>query len=281
MSDLWLGVAIMSLLAAGLCVLGWRAARRVSARAASAIALLPTGWAVLHAAVLSEEPRLAWLLPFSNLVVVGNWLPLAVGLLAGLVWSRRSQPRWRRAVVAGVLVAVCLHFSYGRLLGGPPRCADVWDSGVCIQTSRASCSAACAATVLRAQGIEATEREMAALCLTRRWGTTHHGLYRGLKLKTQGTAYDVEVFDWTLEELREKADGPAILLVVLRRGASVDPLYEREWGWVRGQRHAVVFWRFVDDRIVEMGDPSVGREPWTVRSLDVLWHGLGMRLVKR
>jgi hypothetical protein len=30
-----------------------------------------------------------------------------------------------------------------------------------------------------------------------------------------------------------------------------------------------------------LGDPSVGREQWSLRDLEVLWHGTGLRLVRR
>jgi hypothetical protein len=45
----------------------------------------------------------------------------------------------------------------------------------------------------------------------------------------------------------------------------------------------VVFFRFDDDAggKVEMGDPAIGRENWSARDIGVLWHGEGLRLVRR
>ncbi|MFW6161910.1 MAG: hypothetical protein ACODAJ_04025 [Planctomycetota bacterium] len=99
--------------------------------------------------------------------------------------------------------------------------------------------------------------------------------------KASGTPYRVEVFDWSLDELRVKPPGPVLLHVVLERGATDDPRYERDWGWEPGRAHAVILFRFLPDGLVAMGAPSIGREPWRVDSLRVLWHGAGMRLVKR
>ena len=46
--------------------------------------------------------------------------------------------------------------------------------------------------------------------------------------------------------------------------------------------HTVVFFGFAEDgQKIEIGDPAVGREHWSARDLHVLWHGEGLRLVKR
>jgi len=38
---------------------------------------------------------------------------------------------------------------------------------------------------------------------------------------------------------------------------------------------------FRENNKIEIGDPAVGREHWDVESLEVLWHGQGIRLVPR
>jgi len=281
MVDLTVGIAILWGLAALLFGLGVRVGRRVSRRAACLLTLPALGLIVLYSFVFIDDPRLAWVLPVSSLVVVGNWTPLAVGWLAGLVWTHGSPPAWRKAAIVVLMGTVTAAHAHVWVLGVPPKCGDVWLDGVCMQTSRSSCSAACAATVLRAHGIAATEKEMARLCLTRSTGTTALGVYRGLKLKTAGTPYDVETFSWTVDELRESPPGPVILHVRLDKGATTDPRYTRDWGWTVGRGHAVVFYRFLDNGLIEMGDPSIGREKWHEDSLDVLWHGTGLRLVER
>ena len=107
-----------------------------------------------------------------------------------------------------------------------------------------------------------------------------HGLYRGLRLKTDGTPWKVEVFRGDVAALRAWP-GPAILSVRLDRGGGVDPRYERLWGWTPGLNHTVVFYRFRGDGKADVGDPSVGREHWRAEDVRVLWHGDGMRLVSR
>ncbi len=56
---------------------------------------------------------------------------------------------------------------------------------------------------------------------------------------------------------------------------------KNEWGWTPGVGHTVVVFGFTDDGRVEVGDPAVGREHWTVDDLRVLWNGEGLRFVRR
>jgi hypothetical protein len=107
-----------------------------------------------------------------------------------------------------------------------------------------------------------------------------HGLYRGLKLKTRGTAWDVAVLSGDLETLRREPR-PVILSVRLDPGPGVDARYERQWGWAAGVDHTVVFFGFREDDKTDVGDPAVGREHWREEDVRVLWHGKGLRLVPR
>jgi hypothetical protein len=122
---------------------------------------------------------------------------------------------------------------------------------------------------------------MARLCLTTDRGTPDLGVYRGLKLKTAGTSWDVAYFRGDVRTLRGST-GAALLTVRLDPGPGVDPRYEQLWGWTPGVSHTVVFFGFTPDGDkVEMGDPGVGREHWSAKDLHVLWRGEGLRLVKR
>jgi hypothetical protein len=198
------------------------------------------------------------------------------------------------------LVAITLYLSFAHLALAPPVCADLWIDSVCIQTSRVTCSAAAAATLLRAHGIAATEHELARLCLTRRSGTSRLGLYRGLALKTRDSRWRVEVFGGNLELLRETfanrpgaaimpelslgspASGPVILFVGLPAKSGLDPRYADQWGWLPGVQHAVVFDGFAGDRRVIVGDPSMGAEYWLEQGVrDLWWSGVGLRLVRQ
>ena len=284
MGDLYVAIALMLLLSLGLFALVVRSARRLSRGAASGLLVLCVGLLVLFTWILADGLWLARLIPLTSVVILGDWTPLLVAAAAGLAWGRMPGAARRRAVLLVPLAGLCLWRSYARLGQDlPPLNDDRWRRGVCLQTSDASCSAAAAATLLRERGIDATEAEMARLCLTRGAGTPMLGLYRGLKLKTAGTAYEVEPFHTDLTGLRSlAADGPVILSVGLPRDtAGLDSRYERLWGWTPGVRHTVVLFGFAENSEVEIGDPAAGREHWSAADLPVLWGGDGLRLVRR
>ena len=123
---------------------------------------------------------------------------------------------------------------------------------------------------------------MADLCLTRR-GTLWQGLYRGLKRKTAGTPWDVEIVHGPFEGLRSLGGGPAILAAGVPRDARVARVYTERYGWSPGEWHSVLFFGFRGAGLVAMGDPTpgIGREDWSEDDLLVLWEGTGMRLVPR
>ena len=281
MNDIWIGIALMLLLSSGAFLCALQVARRVSMTVVLLLALLAVTVVFVQAFVLQENVLVARVLPLSNLIILGNWLPVAAALLAGLAWVRTRGAAWRKYITVLPLVGAGLYSMARPLLGHPPECGDKWEEGVCIQTSDASCSPAGAVTLLRYHGIDATEREMARLCFTRDRGTPKYGLYRGLKKKTEGTPWKVAVFSDGIDGLRTGQTGPVIISVKLKRGANIDPRYERELGWTPGIAHAVVLFRLLEDGRVEVGDPSTGRERWTTDNLEVLWNGQGYYLVRR
>ena len=278
MADLYTALALMLAASAGAHALGLRLGRTLGPRAAGGLALLTCGFIVCFALLFRDRLLLTRLVPSSAVVIYGNLLPPAAALLAGLAWRPIPGRAARRAALLLPLLLLCLYQSYGFLPGSPPPLEDRWEDGVCRQTSPASCSAAAAATLLRAHGIDATEAEMADLCLTRPAGTPMQGLYRGLKLKTAGTDWAVQAFRGDIATLRNEP-GPILLSVRLDRGAAVDPRYEQHWGWTPGVGHTVVLFGFRPDGRIDVGDPAAGRECWRVRDLEVLWHGEGIRLV--
>jgi hypothetical protein len=260
----------------------WRATRRWSPRAAAIVVAVAAVWMLVNAFLLTDNPRLARILPFSNVIVLGNFQPLAAAMMIGAGWRLLPRSQLRRGTLVSLLVLVCLWKSYGILLSRAPEgLRDRWKSGVCIQTSDKTCTAAAAATLLKQAGIAASESEMADLCLTR-GGTMGLGMYRGLKLKTAGTAWDVEPITGSVSQLRAMIGAsPAIVSVGVDPGENLDPRYTTEWGWTPGVRHTVVVLNWRDDGKVDIADPSVGREQWFERNLLDLWKGRGFRLVKR
>jgi hypothetical protein len=122
---------------------------------------------------------------------------------------------------------------------------------------------------------------MIGLCLTRTSGTSWYGLYRGLKLKTSGTPWDVRLVSCSLQDLLDNSGKPRILSVRLDKAPGLDPRYEREWGWIPGVQHSVVMFGTIGEHSVNMGDPAAGREQWNIATLKILWHGEAIELVRR
>jgi hypothetical protein len=280
--DLYLGIAIMVAVSSGLFLLGRRIAILGPRWLTNVLGILTIAGVGAYVIYLRDNMMMAIMLPYSNLIVLGNWFPVGVGFLGGLAWIRVYGGRVRKGIYTAVLLAVGLFALLQPLLGTPPKCNNEWLGEVCIQTSDSTCSAACATTVLVSVGIDAKEGEMAQLSLTRH-GTSWQGLYRGLKLKTAGTKWDVQVFQCTAEELRDLPAGPKILAVGLKRGSNYDPKYVHEYGWELGQLHSVVLFGFHDDGRARIGEPTqdIGVEYWSEEDLQSLWRGIGLRLVDR
>lgn len=279
MRDIYFGLAVIAAVSAGMLFAGLALGRKLGPKAFASVALVVCAVVVLLATFLTDHLLVARLLPFSNVIVLGDWIPPAVALLAGLAWRRIPGRPWRRGLLVSALLLLCGFRSYGRLFAQPPPLEEKWKGGVCLQTSQASCSAAAAATLLKAHGVETGEAEMAGLCLTRPAGTPMHGLYRGLKLKGAGAGMGVQAFRVDLESLRREKR-PVILSVRLEPDRGVDERYERLWGWTPGVSHTVVLFGFREDGKADIGDPAVGRENWRVEDLRVLWHGEGIRLTQ-
>jgi len=155
---------------------------------------------------------------------------------------------------------------------------------VCLQTSKSTCSPASAATLLFRYGITTTEQEMAELCLTRNGsgGTTWQGLYHGLAVKLKGTEWRVEIFECSLDELKQFEHFPVLLSVELRHeDAGEHFIYERDWGWEEEVPHTVALLGFDEFGMAEIGEPAFGLDQWRSKDLEILWHGRGMRVVPR
>jgi hypothetical protein len=279
MIDLVIGILIMGVLSALLLIAVLRISRALPNRTSNLLAILVVALMLANALLLHDSVVLTHVLPLANLIVVGNWHPPLAALLAGMIWYRVPGPTLRRAAITAALVIACLVAIYQPILARAPKMNDRWQDGVCMQTSRASCSAAAAATLLSRYNIKTTEQEMALLCLTSERGTSMHGLWRGLKLKTAGTGYDVYMFrGGRIADLHGR--GPVLLSVELKPGVKVDPRYESSWGWLPGVPHTVVLLGFAGPNYVLIGDPATGRESWSVQDLEVLWHGVGARLIR-
>ena len=281
MGDLAVGYAVIGVVSILACGGGAIVSRRIQRVLRSALVATLVILVVAFAAKIQGRLIVAEWLPFSNAIVIGNLTIVGAACLAGFVLGWPSLPIWRRVLFASGIWVAGLIALQSQMPRDPPKPGNEWIDEVCMQTNSASCSACAAATLLVHHGIRADEEQMMDLCLTGAKGTPSLGLYRGVKLKTAGTLYDVEVFHTDVDSLLDSSASPAILLVKLEIGANVDPRYEQQWGWTPGLGHAVVYYgRAGSDRIM-IGDPSVGREKWTIDDLRVLWQGEGLRLCER
>lgn len=282
MFDLIVAVIAVALLsaaafAAGRTV-GLRARPRTAMLCLIAVAAFTAAFFVFVQGTLTPA---RWI-PFAGIVLLANAIPPGAAYFAGAVSARRDLSKRRRVALCAALLLTAGFALVRPLLRTPPPVREHWTrDGVALQSSSASCSPCAAATLLRHYGVESGEEELVALCLTNRRGTTAPGLYRGLKLTTRNTPWDVEVIESDVDALLAEDRWPALLLVKLPRDADVDPRYEREWGWTPGVGHAVVLFGRVGADRLDVGDPAVGREQWTVDDLRVLWQGRGLRLVER
>lgn len=280
MGDLWIGVAI-NLAVSCLCGCAVRQlSRHWSLRA---VDVFGTGLAIMLIAYIVfvwDHPCLARWLPYSNLIVLGNALPLFAAMLAGLSCRRlRGRPRTRTTAVL-LLTIVGVGALIRPLLGTAPVCEERWDGDVCLQTTSHTCSAASAATALRRIGVTTSEAEMARLCLTRR-GTHWMGLYRGLSQKLS-PAWRIEVLEEkNLETLQQASSRtPAILVVELPRDAPTAWNSREESGWLPGVSHSVVCFGPVGNDHWIIADPANGLEHWPTADLLLLWQGQGMQLTR-
>ena len=282
MNDLAIGILIIGLISALILVGTLRLSILLSSRLSNLLAIFVIAMMLTYEVLIEDNVNLTHVLPFSNAIVLGNWFPLFVAMLAGLLWRRIPGGWFRRAFAIGSLVAACLVATYWPILTHPPKMDDRWSTRilpVCLQTSPASCTPAAAATLLAHNGIKATEQEMALLCLTSERGTSLLGLWRGLKLKTAGTDFDVYMFNnGTLDDLNH--GGPVLISVELQNDALPLAKHLSTKGWLPGVPHTVVVFAVLPFGKLRVGDPAIGLDkPWDVDDLKVLWHGVGARLV--
>ena len=235
---------------------------------------------VLYLCCLWDSPLLVRLLPFSSVVILGNWLAPGGGFLAGVCAWSPAVKLWRRSLLCCCLLTLSCYSLARPLLGTVPRCPSVeFERILEFQTTDQTCSAACAAGLLRLHGIDATEREMADLCLTRR-GTHWLGVYRGLKLKTAGTEWDVVAERLSGEQILQAGRMPGILSLSYHGWASFRS-EDTELPGLTG--HSVVRLGSHRDGEVTVFDPSpdYGFGVWRSESLQGISEAIFLRLVSR
>ncbi len=227
--------------------------------------------------------QLIWarILPVSAAIIYTNVAAIFAAIASGLAWRLPNTPPWRRATLSIMLGGASVTATSWPLLSmavrPPPEGGNEWKNGVAMQTSWATCSPAAAATLLRAENMVVSERELIPLCLTDSSGTPTLGLYRGVKLIAERYHRNVEIVNPSLQKLLADDNWPVLIAVELPYGTE-DRRYAEQWGWIPGAGHSVVIVGRTADNGVVIGDPSVGLEVWTEADLSLLWHGNGMRV---
>lgn len=284
MTDIYSGALVMLSICSLLWIVGLKATQHRSKRLGNLVASLVVLLIVAYIVFLWDNAVLTSLIPYSNVIVLGNFFPIGAAVLSGIACGRLTKFRGRQAATAiGMLVAGIVGLSWP-MIGPTPECGDKWDQKgdyrICLQTSQSSCMAAASVTLLRSYGVDTTEQEMARLCFTRDRGTNWLGLYHGLAVQLEPEGLRPVLFSENFEQLL-RHDSPQIISCELTKEVAAQyPDLSKDWGWIVGVKHAVVLVEVLPSGNVLIGDPANGLERWSTEQLRRLWDGRGARVQK-
>jgi hypothetical protein len=282
MQDLALATAVLAALSAIAFLVGLRVSSRWTKGRLIALCILALAALLVFVCRYHGTWQVARVLPISGAIVLGNWIPVGGAFFAGVMLAQKTSPPWRRCSLASLILLASGYSVACCFLGHlPVRHRLATQATVAEQSRRSSCGACCAAMMLQHHGIAATEEELVGLCLTSYRGCPALGLYRGLKLKTAGSPWDVEVVTCTAEELLQ-ARGPLLSRVLLPATSVID-----HGGECRTSRrhieHAVLMVGAQDADHIQIVDPAVGRDcrtTWDINRLRECWTGEALRVVR-
>ena len=278
--DLFLALILMTLFTLWTTIVGIRMGKHSSCRSKFVVQMLVVGVSSFYFVFLWNRPCLTQWFPHTALIVLGNWHPVMGSFFAGMYLSSPKVRRRRRLLIGPVTLVLAGYSIVAPVVGHVPACIPVSSASPLItQTTPYTCSPAVAASLLRLHGIAATESKMAELCLTRR-GTHWLGVYRGLKLMTETTPWEVVAESFSREALLKLKESPALLSI------NVDTnLIERDCdhGFRSSVGHSVlVLDSHVNHEVIVFDpSPSYGVELWSRKILSWVSYGVILRLVKR
>lgn len=310
MHDIRLAIGLIAFLSIGLFLLTLRLLRGRPIWLHDVVAVVTVLLIAVYVKTIWGQLWIVQWIPLPSVLVLSNWFPPLLAILAAATWLRLdpmhpglesrvapddTQDEWifgvdrrgflRRLPVMAALVGAAVYSVLHFIPTEPPVCGSKWARPIpplrlpiCVQTTKYTCSAAAAATLLRSLGYESSEQEMATLCLTKS-GTTWLGLYHGLSVKLFRTGYQVKFFEGGLPDLPSLATGRPVLLCCQLDAESAQnaPEYVYTDGWIPGTAHTVVYLgRFQGKHVI--GDPSVGYEVWDDADLQILWTGQGLKI---
>lgn len=281
--DLWIATGFIAAIA-GLAFLAGRRLSLTVYRNRPLLLLECLAFATVFAFGLSN--RLVWAnaFPTSAAMCWANWMPILLGLTAGLAVRTSSLRPAIQKVTSYAMLALAAAFLLQPVLR--PQLYPIqlsskatWDQGVCLQSHEASCGPAAAATLLHQTALQSpsllrfidgslatapansAEREMARACLTSEKGTSALGLVRGLRMAIGNSGHVVRVADTEPAAWVSKNQLPSIAVVRFDADPSIGPV-NRLLG-TGGEGHAVVVHSRGSDGRWRIADPAVGWRYWS------------------
>ncbi len=210
-------------------------------------------------------------LPAKFGVVFYNPLPLILTCIFALLIANQTRRIVRIAVYTTLWLLVNGYF-FSPAFYNPVQCQDRWDGICCLQTTDSTCAAAASATLLKLHDIPTTEDEMKNRCMASTHGTSFEGIYLGLAemAELRGKRIDVDIL--TFDDFIAKNENALVLLMLNDELDKIDHRYSRDWGWIVGTVHSVVFLGKADENHVWIADPGTGLEKWKLEGLRNLWR---------
>jgi hypothetical protein len=262
--DLAAGISLITALSVLAFIAGRLSADRASTRpfAGSLLLALVYAWAC--------SGKLAWaaIIPAGSVIFWSNLMPALLSFAAGLASQTHSLTGWHRPATTAALISLALTYSItpiARPLLAPVELASQseWRGDICVQSHSSSCAPAAAATLLRLEGIKASERWLAGACLTSRQGTEPLGLYSGLASASHRLDIHPHVASPDPNHWKHQHQLPNIALV--RFADSTDKGSLRRLLDPRGEGHAVVVLDRDQDGNWIIADPAFGMTSWSDR----------------
>ena len=273
-ADLTLGIAGMCGLSVAAFTGGWLIGGHASRWLRTIISIATVLLLATYARWLYDSVLLTKVVPIADVLLWGNLQLPAAALLGGIAASSLKTPRWQRATLAIALLSIGVWREFDPLIGTTPALGPArWTGNVCRQSTKSTCSAASAATLLDAHGIHVTEADMVSACLTHVTGTTDLGIYRGLKIETAHTPWTVVAAQRSVDTL-DRWPLPALVNIGLRGTGGI--LFEHG-----GVHHSIVVLGLLPDGRLDIADPFAGRQTWTRNQFADAYTGSTFALVAR
>lgn len=245
--------------------------------------------ALLGVGAILRPDLLVMVLPVKGAIFYTNWFTPAAALFIGCVFhfAKDRGHAIRMGVLAAILFVISLQ-EYIHFYQPPATSYQTWidDDGICRQSSLDTCSAAALVTMTRLYGVEITEDQAIALAMTKeKVGTTHLGLYHGLKiLFAEREDIRVQLRKLPLEDVLSRGEAAIITVGLPRYDNEAEALaFGEKYDWRPGVLHDVVFLGMDPDRegYVHIGEPDFGLESWPLEHLEYLYYGFAVYLEER